>query len=156
MNPSITATWATEVRSPPATSTLVSCVIVKTKTRSKKSSSVETRVLRSRAASDIQGSSPMRKTGIRGRRFRSRKSVSRYPARGAIEVPQEPGGRGAAGQTAAPRAGSAEREGDGDRRGRLLLARDDRSGRVRRLRSGPVHRLGRGGRALDDRRDRAE
>jgi len=57
MTRSITTTWATEAASVPATSTPVSCVMVKTKTRSKKSSSVDTRTLRSREA-DTRASSP--------------------------------------------------------------------------------------------------
>ena len=52
----MTTTCAIAATSPPLTRTFVSCVIVKTKTRSKKSSSVETRALRSGSSWDTRAS----------------------------------------------------------------------------------------------------
>jgi len=56
----MTITWATAAAPPRSTSTAVSWVIVKTKTRSKKSSSVVTRALRSGSSWDMLVCSPTR------------------------------------------------------------------------------------------------
>src|SRR3954452_23877364 len=97
MTPSMRTIRATPSRFGSSTTTLVSCVIVKTKTRSKKSSSVVTRV--SRSASAIVGrlTTPIgglfrRVTHGHGKRSRSKRE-ERQAVRGAQEEGHEQGSR---------------------------------------------------------------